>query len=270
MSTATLQTRSSAPHPRSQFAFILQILAVLEDDSPPPLWVGPMATDDLAPDVAAYLERHRPLMMAIDQTIEDEVVAGLAAAGVPKKRLQKPRPPEVARVIEEQVLHRRAGLYVLDCNRPDTAPRPMKPEWEVVGAVCTKLRRQHASVRPNRHWTMAAKILNDGIPTRDEKQELKRDHIRRADGAYSRALLDLGRGLRAERDAAVSLCAHLCLAKSAQVEAIQEVYAQARKRAEFAGLLGAELADAVLARHDIFRCIDRAYATLARRERVAA
>lgn len=262
MSTPTNQTRSTDPHPRSFFAFGLNLMERLAADEPPPLWLGPVPTENLDADTAEYFARHNPLLAAAEAGLRAMIIDDLRALGVSDDRLSDPDDRQVAAFVDRCLTSHKVALDIAEKRAmasPSAHPR-VKTNWLLVGSLCSSLTHQMPGASKNAVRNRAAGILNDGIPGYDLRvRGVTRDHVLRNETAFTSALLARGTGMscRVGKERALELTASYAFAAINQVEQARTIYAEARATKEFAGLHGLELAEAICDRHDIFECFAR-------------
>jgi hypothetical protein len=243
------------PAEGSMYAFLAEGFSILNSDVIPSMGYAPMPiTDDMHPDSKAYWQRWNPALAQSEDLFRAEAIERLRATGIPESLLAEPLGPAMERVVMGLVDGWRWGLMLqeewrLQEGRPPINPRhQVEPQVRVLAAAAIALRGK----------TKAAEFLNQDGP-RQVRSGLTRDHIARASKKFDRWLL----GLRDPRvmDVELRIAVDTFLA-------LVLIYRQARKRPEFRGIKGADLAWAIHERHDLHQRFERAHAMVT--ERVAA
>lgn len=267
MSTPTNQTQLKDPHEKSFAAFLNYIVREALADVPPPLWIGPVDTSRLDPEIAGYFARHNPSLETFEQVLSQSVRDDLALLGVPAASLDK-IDGEKRQALERLLGGARALQMVAEEHLAELPSKTFKTEQLAVAGLCHTLRRDMPGASTNAIHEAVATELNDGIP----KHELNafgftRFHVLRGQRAYLEALRIKGK--LKDKEEALQLCGLMAVTHGDLVRSVRYLYQSAKQNKAFAGLRGVELAKTICEQRDIYSCLEKADRFLKSQRRAA-
>lgn len=263
MMTEKRRYETSFMHPPtgSRFEFYVAGLTICLAEPPLAPWLKPQAgADDFTSADAGHVHQRNAHLVAIDAALEEDAINALQKAGLPIALLKPPHTPETRAAIAAIKEAYRASLHAVEGALHDDLVHALKQsatqeKWS--RDICTRVVNAafHSFGKRNRDAT--AKHLNLGMPSGGG---LTRHHVTNAVNAERRRTAAL----------APTVTERILLGDALALAALDLVHAEARKRAEFKRLRGAELAREIHARFDICRRVYRANQILAQRVSAAA
>jgi hypothetical protein len=228
----------------SRFDYLVEGFKVLDSELAPNTWDRPIEiTADMHPVVQAHFKRWNPLLQEFQTRVEAKIIEQLRDVGVPAESLLDPLDENVKQLITSLTDAERLRL---DHNTSQEKPGALNAGKDH-RSVCTRVITAVLLSPLGKHsYEKTAEYLN--LDVRDTA--LSRQHIGRAFKAERQ---------RWRRSGTVKwLREILIFGDNHHVQCLDVIFRQAKPRAEFKFLRGAELAAAIHGKLDLAEYVHRA------------